>query len=164
MRDAVVKFGSLTERQLAACERLVAQDAARKAEAEARVTSAPAVTTDRLMAAFGAAKASGLKRPKMRFDGFTASLAPETSKNAGAVYLKTGEVYLGKIAGGKFQASRDCDAAKREAIVEAMADPLAAAVAYGRRSGSCSCCGRELTDPVSVERGIGPICAENFGL
>jgi hypothetical protein len=36
-------------------------------------------------------------------------------------------------------------------------------VAYGRATGSCSCCGRELTDPVSIEAGIGPICAGRFG-
>jgi hypothetical protein len=28
-------------------------------------------------------------------------------------------------------------------------------------SGKCGCCGRELTDPESVRRGIGPVCQEN---
>ncbi len=116
------------------------------------------------MAAFDAAKANGLKHPKMRFEGFQASLAGAQSKNAGAVYLKDGEAYLGKIAAGKFLASRDCSDAMRAAIVATMADPLAAAVAFGRRTGACSCCGRELTDKDSVARGIGPICAERFGL
>jgi len=27
-------------------------------------------------------------------------------------------------------------------------------------SGECSRCGRELTDPASIERGLGPVCAE----
>ena len=164
MHDAIIKFGSLTERQIATCERLAASDAARAAESQARVASAPTVETDRLMAAFDAAKARGIKRPKMRFEGFQASLAGAESRNAGAVYLKDGETYLGKIAGGKLQASRECSDAQRAAIVSTMADPLAAAVAYGRRTGACSICGRELTVKESIDRGIGPICAERFGL
>jgi hypothetical protein len=27
----------------------------------------------------------------------------------------------------------------------------------------CACCGKELSDPESVARGIGPICADNYG-
>jgi hypothetical protein len=45
-----------------------------------------------------------------------------------------------------------------------MSDPLAYAVAYGRETGSCSCCGRELSDPISVERGVGPVCLANYRL
>lgn len=36
------------------------------------------------------------------------------------------------------------------------------AAAYGLAHGYCLICGRELTDPNSVERGIGPICAGKF--
>ena len=32
-----------------------------------------------------------------------------------------------------------------------------------RLTGACSCCGRELTNQVSIDRGIGPICAVKFG-
>jgi hypothetical protein len=165
MAEAIDKFGDLTERQLEACERAVEKrNAARKAREEAKA-NAPVVSADKLMGAFDAAVAKGLKRPVMRFDGFSASLAPATGKNAGAVYLKgfDGE-YWGKIAGGRFQASRECSREASEAVQAAMADPLAAAVAYGRRTGQCSCCGRELTNAESVELGIGPICRERFGL
>jgi hypothetical protein len=41
-------------------------------------------------------------------------------------------------------------------------DPKAAAAQHGLESGSCSVCGRDLTDPESIARGIGPICAEKF--
>lgn len=41
-------------------------------------------------------------------------------------------------------------------------DPEAAAVLHGKASGRCSVCSRDLTDPASIERGIGPICAEKF--
>jgi hypothetical protein len=54
----------------------------------------------------------------------------------------------------------------QDAIIAAMqaaeADPIAAAVKYGRESGCCAVCGRDLTDPESIARGIGPICAERM--
>lgn len=43
-----------------------------------------------------------------------------------------------------------------------LADPKAAAVEYGHRTGSCCVCGRTLTDPESVAAGIGPVCASKF--
>lgn len=39
---------------------------------------------------------------------------------------------------------------------------LAAAKEFGKNHGFCMVCGRTLTDPVSVDAGIGPICAERF--
>ncbi len=36
--------------------------------------------------------------------------------------------------------------------------------AYGLMTGSCSICGRKLTDPVSVAEGIGPVCAKRLGV
>lgn len=35
---------------------------------------------------------------------------------------------------------------------------VAEAAAFGHRTGRCLICSRELTDPVSVEQGIGPVC------
>lgn len=35
---------------------------------------------------------------------------------------------------------------------------------YGHEIGDCGLCGRTLTDPVSIERGIGPVCAGKNGL
>lgn len=34
--------------------------------------------------------------------------------------------------------------------------------AYGHRTGTCGICGALLTDPESIERGIGPICASRI--
>jgi len=47
-------------------------------------------------------------------------------------------------------------------LVEFEANPLAAAVKYGRLSGRCCSCGRDLTAEGSIEAGIGPICAQRF--
>lgn len=43
-------------------------------------------------------------------------------------------------------------------------NPLAAAVRFGENAGRCACCGRKLTNKVSVKRGVGPICADKWGL
>lgn len=56
------------------------------------------------------------------------------------------------------------DAAEiKAALDEIERDPLAAIKAHGIATGSCGCCGRELTDPESIRQGIGPICADKFG-
>jgi hypothetical protein len=48
------------------------------------------------------------------------------------------------------------------ALLTIEADPEAAAVLHGKASGRCSVCSRDLTNPESIARGIGPICAEKF--
>lgn len=172
---ALNKYGHLTDAQLEACARFMAADDARALAKEAKVVevakaaeSANAILTtealDNLMASLKQASAKGLKKPALRFEGFTVTMAGAASKNAGGLYLKDGGVYLGKIVDGKLTASWE---AKRvdgllDRIAAAMVDPVEAARAYGKRTGHCSCCGRLLTDPVSVEKGIGPICEENF--
>lgn len=136
MREAVVKFGDLTEKQLAACQKCIDARQAARAKKVERVANAPTIETKGLMAAFDTAKANGLASPKMRFDGFSASLAKPDSANAGAIYLKAGETYLGKIVAGRFLASRECRPENVEAVQAAMADPLAQAIAYGRKTGT----------------------------
>lgn len=41
--------------------------------------------------------------------------------------------------------------------------PLERAIAIGVATGHCVCCARDLTDPVSVEAGIGPVCVGRYG-
>jgi len=164
LAEAVAKYGDLTEGQLAAVERCIAKDAEREAQRASKAEQAPTVDASKLHAAFDAAAAAGLKFPKMRFEGFSISPAPAHGHNAGALYVKDGHDYLGKISSGRFFASRDCDAERAQSVADVVSDPTAAAVAFGKKTGSCCCCGRELTDPASVAAGIGPICAENWGL
>lgn len=169
---AFQKYGHLTDGQLAAVEKFRAADAERakvRAEEAAAVSaSANAILTteavDNLKASLVKAASNGLKKPALRFEGFTVTMAGASSKNAGGLYLKDGGVYLGKIVDGKLTASWEAKnvAGLLDRIAAAMVDPVEAARAYGKRSGRCSCCGRTLTDPVSVANGIGPICESNF--
>jgi len=169
MLDALNKYGHLTERQMSTVQRLTVQDAERQAaravEQAARAESAPVVSVEAIEVAFNTAKQAGIKFPKLRLDAFMFSPASETSKNAGAVYVKSkGDgVYLGKVMGGRLFTSRDCTPEAQERIVAVASDPKQAAIAYGQKFGSCAVCGRELTDSDSVDRGIGPICASKYG-
>lgn len=174
MLDAIAKYGSLTDNQLAAVEKLMARDAERKTERAAKAAAAPVVDASALQAAFdlAAEKASRpgqmgvwLKPLRLRAGevDVTFSLASATSKNRGAIYAKRGETYLGKIQKGKFFAARECTGADTAAIAEACTDPAKAAVAYGKAWSKCGVCGQTLLNDASIERGIGPICAEKFG-
>lgn len=140
-----------------------------KAAKRAQEANQPAVVVDLsgVFEKFEAAQASGLKKPKLRLDGFCLSLAG--GRNVGSLYVKEGpayeDTYLGKISpDGVFTKSRDCSAEQVEALKTISANVLDAAVAYGRKTGNCSCCGRELTNAKSIELGIGPVCLDKWGL
>lgn len=163
-------YGSLTERQVAAVRKIIADDAAKAAPAAAAAPSAANVAGPgfvSLGAALLKAKASGLKHPAIIMGGVCFKLAKADGVNAGSIYVTAGKAYgsayFGKISeAGAFQASRECDAETRATIAQICADPLAQVVAHGRKTGNCACCNRELTDAESVARGIGPICFERY--
>ena len=166
----IIKFGDLTEGQRAAVERIIAEDAA-KAEHRAKAdVEAPEVASegvDRLKAAFDAAIAyaaeRGLKKsPRITIGGITISPAKANSKNPGALYVKSGRDYLGKIAGGKLIASRECSDEQSAKVLAFVADPAAAAKVYGQETGTCCVCNATLRSEWRL-RGIGPICAQKFG-
>lgn len=168
LRDAVSKWGSLTDNQLAASHRAIEKLAAAKVAATERVETAKTIDMSKIEAAFARASAS-LKRPRLRVAGFTIYPAPTSSKNFGSLYVrglsadKSEQIYLGRITAAKFIRSRDCSPEQETKLIEIAADPQGAAISYGRLTGSCACCGRMLVDPESVARGIGPICAEKYG-
>lgn len=167
LAESLSKYGSLTEGQLAAVRKCIARDDERRAQREAeraeREQRAQSVDITPIVEAFERARGNGIRSPKLRLDTFVFSRAPDHGANAGAVYVKEGETYLGKIAAGRFQTSRECDAATEARVLAVAADPATAATAYGRRYGRCSICGRELTRNESIDRAMGPICAERFG-
>lgn len=167
LRAALEKYGSLTDKQIGAAYRCVEKlhDAkeTRAAADAARAESAPQVASDRLLEAFQAARDNGLKFPKLRFGGLTITKAKDTSKNPGALYVKSNGEYVGKVVTGKFVCTRECPGEIQTQVVAVINDPAGAAKLSGLQTGSCSCCGRELTDPESVAAGIGPICARKWG-
>lgn len=170
------KKGALTEGQQGAAERSMARqltyEAERATKRQAQAVSAPTVQVDAIEQAFNRAREQGVKKPKMILAGLRFAPAPATGVNAGAIYVtdRSGDredayegAYLGKIIGGKFLKVRDCTDAKASQIVTVLADPKQAAIAFGKEFGVCSVCAKELSDPVSIANGIGPICAKRFG-
>ena len=123
----------------------------------------------RLFDTFKAAKSRGLKRLTMRFSGVI--VRPSRDLQSLWVLSATETVegdyglqpkYLGKVTPNRLD-SRLADDVK-SVLLEAAADPLTAAIRYGKETGACSCCGRDLTNPDSIAAGIGPICREKYGL
>jgi hypothetical protein len=156
--------GTLSEKQVAVIINMDAKIAANRAAkaVEAKKNEA-AVDMSVIHNMFDSAIQSGHKRPKYRAEGLVLSLASGSSVNAGAIYVKRDEAYLGKIVNNVFKPVSGSTAEDKTALEVISANPLEAAVRYGRLTGSCACCGRELTNKVSIERGIGPICADGWG-
>lgn len=75
--------------------------------------------------------------------------------------------YAGKIQDAVYKPSKEISKYGITEVLQLLNsvenDPRAAAITYGRKFGICSCCGRTLTNPVSIEAGIGPICAARWG-
>lgn len=163
--DGVRKYGSLTEKQLAAVYRIIADDADR---AEAKQTK---IDMSDLLYRFGLAQEAGIKRPKVNTGDLLFSLAPATGRNAGHVYVKGEEdswgerLYLGKITPeGELYPSRDASPEVIKRIAEIGADVVGSAKAHGAQHGNCCFCNRDLTTDESVSNGYGPICAGRYGL
>lgn len=146
--------GELTERQVEAVRS--------KSKALAAVAAPVAVDVGRIIESFERARSRGIEKPTMRLDVFKFKFAGTTGSNPGAIYVTEGELYLGKITGGKFVKSRECTADQAARIVAAASDPEKSAEAYGRLTGRCSICALKLTAAESIERTIGPICFEKY--
>lgn len=163
MKQAIEKFGHLTDKQLSASRKCAEKFAAAKAAQQSRIDAAVEVDLSKISDAFQTAKANGLKWPKVRFAGLTISIAGENSRHPGSLNIKADGNWIGRVLQGKFIRGRDCTDELEKRVVETCKDPKAAAIAFGVQTGSCACCGRELTNEESVAAGIGPICAEKFG-
>lgn len=159
--DQFTRKGSLTEKQWDAANRMVAKVGATAARKE-RLTCEMDVS--RISRLLDDAAKSKLKRPVFHAADLSFSLAPSYGRNSGAVYVKGDETYLGKIMGGLFQPSGAATFETVQAVRRVAEDPLGAAVQYGRMTGRCACCNRKLSDPKSVELGIGPVCKDRWGL
>lgn len=166
LADQLFTKGTLSDKQIAAWyrgkARLEEVRAQRAAEAESRKVAGVDLAPIRAM--FDTAKANGLKKTAYRAEGLILKAAPDSGRNAGALYVTDDQQeYLGKLVGTTFHPVRTAPASVAEALRAIAEDPKEAAVRWGRKTGRCSCCGRELTDPASVSMGIGPICAEKWG-
>lgn len=166
MSTALADFGSLTDNQMSTVKRLAAQDKERTAQRQSEQMKNSAQLGDgaqKILDALKKAFESGVSRPRIRTGEIDFSLAPPGGKNPGNVYIKFNGDYIGKITpDGTFVPTRDCPPEVKAKVIEVAQDPLAAAVAHGKRTGQCSCCGRRLDNQVSIDLGIGPICRAKY--
>ncbi len=108
---------------------------------------------------YGAVK-NNTRKFKMRLPGVEISTVPNGA-NAGALYIFENNSYVGKITKqGILKANVSEDVLN--ILLDANENLLQLAKIYGHESGSCSVCGRTLTDSLSIQMGIGPICAKRF--
>lgn len=162
-QDLAAKFNRLSEKQYAWAHKLAVDNTQPQ-----KVDNTQPSQFEALFNAFEAAKRKGAKRLTLRFEGVNVKpnrdltslwITSQTETEVGNYGVQP--KYLGKVTRNRMDSRLPDDV--KEVILSASSDPLTAAIRYGKVSGECSCCGRELTDPQSIERGIGPICADKFG-
>lgn len=83
---------------------------------------------------------------------------PTEGRWAGYTFIK---LLIG--APGRYRKEQMSPAARNAALDEIEKDPKQAMVDYGLQSGVCGRCSSPLTDPDSLARGLGPICAGKTG-
>ncbi|MER9506017.1 DUF6011 domain-containing protein [Mesorhizobium sp. M0579] len=161
------QYGSLTTGQVVAAlnsiakvkEGQAARAAARNAE---NAGKSGEVGVERITALFATACAAGLKKPVFRTERL---IIKPAKTHPGTLYVTDKALagaYVGKIVARKFEARREAKPDTLALLCSIATDPMKAATEYGRSTGECGCCGRELTDPASVKAGIGPICATKW--
>ena len=81
--------------------------------------------------------------------------------NEGSLYIYENQQYKGKITPkGILKGSVSEDTLNL--LEDAKENLLQLAKIYGHQTGNCSLCGRTLNDPLSVQMGIGPVCAKRL--
>lgn len=153
------KYGTLTERQLAAVQRNISDDAARNA-----VTVNHASTWGREQAV---SQLDISSLPAGRYavpDGDTRLKVlvskPTKGSYKGWIFVSDAAAYgQRRRYGSQNPATKMYVGEIREQLQKIIEDPRAATIAYGRLTGTCGVCGRPLEDEASVAAGIGPICA-----
>ena len=157
--------------------KIAEDELAKKREESAPKVTKKAVQADvsNVLGALTQAKINGLKKPALRLltptDALSVTIKYMSSgKNIGGCWVTVGDdaQLMGKINDqGDFTPYDNSHLGKSEAseFMSDLNDNLdARVIEFGRNTGSCACCGRELTRTDSIERGIGPICAEKFGV
>jgi len=165
-RDLARKFENLSPKQYAWAHKLAVDYT--KSPAPVEVDNSQPGQFQALFDTFATGFGKGFKRMSLRFADFIV----KPNRDNTAIWVTSANEtedgrfgpqpkYLGKITPHQAD-SRLADDAK-DAIIGISKDPLTAAIMHGKLTGNCSCCGQELTDPNSIEAGIGPVCARKYG-
>ena len=161
--DQYARRGFLSDKQWPYVERLGAKPA--------QLASTTAMSA--IVAAFDKAQ-THLKRPALLIAAGDVTLrlsrAGAASKAPGAINVTSrgnfeSRTWYGRVnLDGTFTSARECGPEIVGALQAFAADPVGTARAYGRLTGCCCFCGRELNDKRSTTVGYGPTCADRWGL
>jgi len=106
---------------------------------------------------------SNVTYPKIRVgDNYIITLASVVSKNPHFIYIKHNKNYIGKVSPNHVFYTTTDNEKHVAPLQELSKNPEEMLTTYGRETGECGICGRELTLKESIDRGIGPICFANF--
>lgn len=160
--------GSVSEKQAVWLVRLAERATGKQPEA------ASVGNMSGVYALFEAAKASGLKYPKIvamsPVGEIKLSVAGPNAKAPGTINVVEAGAAFGEAKwygrvhqDGTFE-GRSAPAELVDYLKAFAANPAEQAALHGKRTGNCCFCGHTLVEQGSVEVGFGPICASRFGL
>lgn len=126
---------------------------------------------NKVLTKFQTASENGIKKPKINLVDTTADhkFALTFNPQQSTTCIKYNNLFCGSVTTeGKYLHSPKLkvmlDGAQVAVLSNLVTNLEEELQAYGMRTGECSCCGRELTNPTSIALGIGPICADNYGI
>lgn len=152
MRATVLRRGCLSDGQAKGVLNCMAAAGRRAVRAE----SLPTLRVERMIPS-GTYDAHGITlRVRLSDDGSAAVSTPDAASAWG--WSRVAIIGPNHDVNPGWAATPDRLLAIRDLFSKA-ADLMVAATDYGKRTGRCGICGRELTDPASIAAGIGPICA-----
>lgn len=154
MLTAITTYGSLTEKQLAAVEKMHAKHLVKQAEKDAAPTSGIDLT-DVPAGLYAVPNGETRLKVAIRKPG-------KNSKWHGSIFVDDGAEYGNRKNYGRQLPGREYEGSIVEQLKAIAADPLEAMKAYGNLVGRCGACGRKLEDEKSIELGIGPVCMAKF--
>ena len=103
---------------------------------------------------------SNARKFQVRLPGITLSTVNK-GVNVGCVYVFENNNYVAKITtNGELIGNVSEDT--KNLLEDANDNLLQLAKIYGHETGTCSICARTLSDPLSIQMGIGPICAKRL--
>lgn len=160
----------LSEKQEAACYKIMFKTIESREAAQAIKDAAAPKVTDltAIHDLFETALKNGKKRRALlaaHFDNeatyqikLTPAKAPRTT-----IWVNVDGTFCGGIEeDGSTRFNRNAPSWLIVDLQRIAADPIGEARLYGNKNGICCCCARELTDPKSIEAGIGPICESKW--
>jgi hypothetical protein len=106
---------------------------------------------------------AGAKRSKfqVRLPGVKISTVNRGS-NIGCLYVYENNEYVGKITQSGVLIGDNISEDVKNILDDANENLLRLAKIYGHETGNCSICGITLSDPLSIQMGMGPQCRKRF--